>query len=451
MPSLIFIQKLELYEVKLSKNYATDPINERYEKVLSDEFIDREAYRYPLILNDNGSIWRDGNLYLLDFYKSVMTPNFRTVESIARDLKNFWDWCLEENIDYLTSEGKRLTLAPARYCRYLGDKIEQAELASSTAVRRMINVQNLYRWLKQCHRVPDIKYWIESNTHSSNANQRGTTDLVRALKRTKVLESNPNVIIDGGVLRPLTHIEQRALLEALKNIGNIEMILAFQLALTTGARMQSIFTMRENNFSKPYNSNDAFIIQKIGGNTKVENKYNVEVALPIPSWLYQSIQLYIFGSRRKKRIALSKHEYENQGDNYAFFTSRGNAYYISKLDSNRAIYKNDPPRGSSVRSFISNQLIPELRKNGFNFKFGFHDLRATYGVNLVNSLTKSLTKDGLLHNGSAEFLHVLEFVKNRLGHRDLKTTLNYLRFTSDRNLLLESQEQFEEFLKAGIY
>lgn len=451
MSRLVFIQKLELYDLKLSENYATAPINERFEKVPSDEFFDHEAYRYPLILNDNGSIWRDGNLYLLDFYKCVRTPNFRTLESIARDLRGFWDWCLEENIAYLSTEGRRLTLAPARYNRHLSDKIEQGKLSSSTAIRQMINVQNFYRWLKQCHRVPDVKFWIEGNTYSNNGNQRGTTDLVRALKRAKVLESDPNTIVDGGNLRPLTKVEQTALLGALKKIGNIEMTLAFQLALTTGARSQSVFTMRANNFLRPLNSTDAFIIQKIGGNTKVDNKYNVEVALPIPAWLYQSIQLYIRGTKRKKRVLLSKHVYKDQGDEYAFLTSRGNAFYLSKHDKNRTNYKKDPPRGGSMRSFITNQLIPELQKNGFHFKFSFHDLRATYGVNLVNSLTKSLSKEGLLHEGSAEFLHVLEFVKNRLGHRSIKTTLNYLRFKSDRNLLLESQEAFEDYQRAGIY
>ena len=44
--------------------------------------------------------------------------------------------------------------------------------------------------------------------------------------------------------------EQKATIEALNNIANPEMTLAFIMAITTGTRLQTVFTLRRCHFEK---------------------------------------------------------------------------------------------------------------------------------------------------------------------------------------------------------
>jgi len=86
-----------------------------------------------------------------------------------------------------------------------------------------------------------------------------------------------------------------------------------------------------------------------------------------------------------------------------------------------------------------------MRGNNFKREIGFHDLRATYGVNLVHLLMKQLDKT-ILGQDDSEFFYILNFVKQRMGHASVVTTLRYLRFKTDQSLLIKIQEDYEAFL-----
>ena len=50
----------------------------------------------------------------------------------------------------------------------------------------------------------------------------------------------------------------------------------------------------------------------------------------------------------------------------------------------------NPPTGNSVRQFIKNQLEIQLSKQGVNLSVKLHNLRASYGMNLVEFHSKNI-------------------------------------------------------------
>ena len=107
MAKIIYLRSLQLYDFDLSDDYWKPQCSEKISKKSDDEFFRDEYLRFPVIVNENGSLWRDGNLYLLSFLKEPTEPNIRSLESIAGDLSAFWNWCKVNEIDYLQSDGSR--------------------------------------------------------------------------------------------------------------------------------------------------------------------------------------------------------------------------------------------------------------------------------------------------------------------------------------------------------
>ncbi|MDZ7901136.1 MAG: hypothetical protein U5L01_00695 [Rheinheimera sp.] len=92
-------------------------------------------------------------------------------------------------------------------------------------------------------------------------------------------------IVDGGKLRPLSKIEQENLVKALIDIGNPEMTIAFLIALTSGARIQTVFTLRLKHIIE-LNTNDFGEIPiSVGMGTGVDTKFQKKMSIYLPTWL----------------------------------------------------------------------------------------------------------------------------------------------------------------------
>lgn len=66
-----------------------------------------------------------------------------------------------------------------------------------------------------------------------------------------------------------------------------------------------------------------------------------------------------------------------------YFLQIGIPYYTSKKDKNNYWYRK-APNGGTVRTFISNELKPILKKYDSLKDFKFHDLRASFGMNFID-------------------------------------------------------------------
>jgi integrase len=448
------IQHLDIYDVTTQiqpKNQASFGISKsgrgiRYARLPYNDFPRSDYNHFPILLNADGSLWAHANRFLLKKLSAIVNPSYKTLESQAIDLLNFRRWLDDDEVDYLQFPKPVFARPTYRYCAHLHDVINKGGIGRNTAKRRMNTVQNFYRWL--VHTGLEFKYpmWRESDAFIAFKDDQGfagstkvkTTDLTGSIKVPKSRDDYSVHIDDGGKLRPLSKIEQQAVVQALMEVGNQEMTLAFLLALATGARLQSIFTLRRCHFETTYPNTQSSIGLKVGIGTLIDTKYNRSMIISIPHWLYKRIQVYLKSERATRRCRRSDYIYEPEHWQYVFLTHSGLPYYISKQDPFIERFK-IPPRGNSITQFISQQLQPQLISSGHEFTFRFHDLRASFGMNLLEEKLSPLSDQ-------RDVFKVLMHVRDRMGHTSIATTEHYLNYRKSTRIAIGVQSEFERYM-----
>jgi integrase len=405
---------------------------------------------FTFLVNPDGTQWADANRYLLSKVQSLVPAKARTLESIASDLRNFRQWLIDENVDYLLMPSNARAKPTYRYCKFLHDQIDRKLIKTSTAKRRMISTQNFYRWLI----VQGVQFendpWLETDNRIFFKDNKGfqqakvfkSTDLTKSFKYQRNSDEYGDTINDGGKLRPLSKDEQIALVKSLKAIGNIEMLLSFLFSICTGARLQTVFTLRTCHFEKKLTDDKAHSI-KVGRGTLADTKNDKQMILEVPACLYKRIQIYLSSARYKHRLHKSN-LYEHQKQ-YVFLTKEGKPYYMSRSDENSGSVI-EPPRGNAVTQFIRQQLKPHLLEADQTFDFRFHYLRASFGMNLVDSLLSGI-EIWQLESNQPKLFEVLMYVRQRMGHSQLSTTEAYLNYRKKYHLARNVQHKYEEYLQ----
>lgn len=403
---------------------------------------------FPLVLSRDGAPWAEANMWLLnkalDFHRRAMS----SVAGNADDLAAYLRFLEEADIDWAAFPANKLQRPTYKYYSYLKYSLANAEIAHSTARRRMATVIRFYRWLQYAHYLQLAhEPWKETERIVFFNDSRGfrtkttviTTDI--SFKQQKVDDPYDGFIDDGGKLRALSQSEQRWLLEALLAAGNTEMTLIHLLGLLTGARIQSILTMKVRHvmISPKIFSGDVLRLA-IGPGTGIDTKNNKKMVLHIPVWFFRLLQNYAVSHRaRKRRMRAAGGDIDEQ---YLFLSVRGNPFYDSKstisgIRENE--YRHHDKTGQAVRQFIKEKIIPYIRLHHGDhvFQFRFHDTRATFGMNLMDSQL------ALVERGETTLKNALEFVKTRLSHESVVTTERYLNYRSRIKMIQAAQNGWE--------
>ncbi|MCY1358546.1 Phage integrase family protein [compost metagenome] len=256
---------------------------------------------------------------------------------------------------------------------------------------------------------------------------------------------DPTIIVDDGSLKPLTHDDQKILLEALKRSNNRPMQLIFYLALFSGARIQTCCTIRIRHIYGKLDSNNDLRL-RIGTGTGIDNKNGKNMTIVIPGWLVNDLKIYADSPKAKK--TQKKSRLGEIDENYLFLTNRGQPYYTSKADitnfqkesQTKETPANKPFRiheGTTIRVFLA-KLLKEISLSTPNFiDYSFHDLRATFGMNLL---------ERLLNNPLHTVHSALTVVQQRMGHADLEVTMRYLNYRANQRIYNETQDAYEQAL-----
>lgn len=172
------------------------------------------------------------------------------------------------------------------------------------------------------------------------------------------------------------------------------------------------------------------------------------MTLLIPNWLAQDIKIYINSEQARQRR--QKSNYGDSDENYVFLTKFGTPFYTSKVEQQELIEKIKASdsfslklklyEGEAVRSYLKVILLPEIRLIDPKFQgFKFHDLRASFGMNLLESQLKYLPE------GYNQMTSV-EYVQARMGHNNISTTLQYLNYKSRLQWRSKIQHEYESSL-----
>ncbi|KGM40441.1 integrase [Aquabacterium sp. NJ1] len=424
--------------------------------------LDRKALwktfaRFPLVLNADGSLWEPACLWLLD--KAEARPlASSSLKPIAEDLRAYKQWLDDMDLDWADfSAPDRYNRPTYLYRTHLQGQIHSGALKDTTACRRMLSVIGLYRFLLSNERMnfaPVNAPWLESRVGRLFKDYKGFTQLqetistdlaIRTSKRDYAWDES---IDDGGKLRPLTVPEQQCLIRTLKMLGNTEYALMHYVALLTGARVQTVLTLRFGAFTKPMDSVPQWPLKlQCGPGSAIDTKWDVaNVYLCIPRPLYEMLHVYACSERAQNRRAKS---YLGESEaNYLFLTNQGQAYYESKAELHAKLHSGQlrtvsKRTGQNLREFISEQVIPLMNETLPGFKYKFHDLRATFGMNWVDHVMR----DG---EEKQKYLWAREQLRKLMWHSHPSTTDHYLEYRVNMHHLKAAQADWGKHLIEAI-
>jgi integrase len=404
--------------------------------------------KFPIIIRGDGTPWDLGNLYLM--YKltelaKIEPPSVETIQAIAKHLMMYLRWiehvCAQDQVMhelyFPEREEFRVTYSYQRYLRRLLRENPQP-ISLGVAKGRMQAVIGFYRGILHGGLVREsaianapyearaIGIPVVNSIGLQYIKQVQTSNLtIKAPRRETVLGS----IKDGGNLRPLTEEEQSIVIAELERYGNRAFQLMCFVALFTGARIQTVCTLRVKHVKEMLKSKSVrgeFLL-KVGPGTDIDTKNDVNYRLHFLCKLADMLDEYVTSEEYAERRA--KSFYGESDKNYVFLARNGSAYFTSKqeirerqegLFSQRISPKDRVAftiqKGYAVRNYIQ-RLIRDIRLKHADFNhFRFHDLRATFGMNFVRDADQEGIRD------------VREPLRSRMGHKNFQTTQLYLNY-----------------------
>lgn len=404
--------------------------------------------QFPIIIRGDGTPWDLGNLYLMHRFTElakIEPPSVDTIQGIAKHLMMFLRWiehvrtqdAIVHELYFPDQEELRVTYSYHRYLRRLL-RMNPQPISLGVAKARMQAVIGFYRGILQGGLVREsaianapyearaIGIPVVNSVGLQYIKQVETSNLtIRAPRRETAL----GAIKDGGNLRPLTQEEQDIVLAELEFYGNRAFQLMCFVALSTGARIQTVCTLRIKHLkdmlkSKPFGGE---FLLKVGPGTDIDTKNDVNYRLHFPFKLADILNEYVSSEEHAQRRA--KSFYGKSDENYVFLARNGSAYFTSKQEimdrqegsfSQRISPKDRVAftiqKGYAVRNYIQ-RLIRDIRCKHPDFNhFRFHDLRATFGMNFVCDAEQAGIRD------------VREPLRSRMGHKNFQTTQLYLNY-----------------------
>ena len=124
--------------------------------------------------------------------------------------------------------------------------------------------------------------------------------------------ARPGQVNDGGLLTPLTPKEQEILWQEVVKLDRCYQLM-FRVATETGARLQTVCTLRWSSLLDAQSVHGTYYIE-IGKNSLVDSKFEKSYELQMSSELRQDLLTYIESPLAKERRQRSF--YGDTGNNY---------------------------------------------------------------------------------------------------------------------------------------
>ncbi|MCA7893472.1 site-specific integrase [Burkholderia cepacia] len=373
-----------------------------------------------------------------------------TFLSQAEDLAAYCRFLEGANVDWRHFPSHKSLRPTYRFRSHLVNEVWAGTLAPTTAKRRIRLIVRFYRWLVDEGLIqPEYAPWKDGEVLIQAQGTYGQTRVIAVkttdlgINVTQQEDEYSEYIRDGGALKPLNQLEQEWLLTTLQKLGNTEMTLIHLLALLSGARMQTVLTFRVRDaFRICADGTESVCV--VGPGTGVDTKNSKKQTLRIPTWFHEQLRIYARSDRAKIRRERAGDDSPGQ---YLFLTVRGAPMYISSQEdeSNSVLDRKYIPRGQAVRQYIVEYIIPEIRKRFHaSFSYRFHDLRATFGVNMVDEMAS------LMNRREITYSQVLDFVRVRMCHESMVTTERYIKYRENLKIKQRLQDGWENRLRGLV-
>ena len=277
---------------------------------------------FPVIIQGNGNPSEIFNLYLLKKLQQTVQYEFKTFISIANQLIDFQRFIEDEKLDFLKFHKVKQLNATFRYRTRLIEQINANLISASSACGRINAVVNFYRFLMIENLIDHQRYGMAFKDvckYIAVDNEFGARRQLAIKSHDLAIHvpakaHNSEAIVDGGELRPLTVEEQATVLKTMQKSSR-EYQLMFYFALFTGARLQTICTLRIKYLVEHQPDSNGFIRLPIGAGTGIDTKFQKPMTLLVPNWLVQDIKIYINSEQARQRRL--KSNYGDSDKNYS--------------------------------------------------------------------------------------------------------------------------------------
>ncbi len=269
---------------------------------------------------------------------------------------------------------------------YLDGEIERGKLKRNTAVAAISVARRFYLF---CYRHGYISKLPFEVTGVTKYGQTLTDCSIRSQRRDTNLQ--PLNDLD------LQHVRDNWCCKGL----SVEFRLMVSVMLCVGLRAIEVADIKPGHFAIPTGFTSKTLTGIwIGPDHQCKTKYDINRQISMPVWLMESINRYHQSERYKKRQQLY---FMNTGDvnQPAFINKDGDSFTTQSLNT----------LWGKLRTAIQENSNP-------HFKHKQHDCRATFGAYKLDSLAKI---------PQLSMLQALEMLKKEMGHKDLNTTMLYLK------------------------
>jgi len=427
----------------------------------------KKYVHFRFILKPDGSLWHDGNLFMLHKIKkspAFSNPSFQRYEQALRE---FISYCDESGTDYWNPT-EEYDAPTDRFKKHL----ENTGRSATTGEKLMPIITAFYEWMKASNGFSsEVPLWREIKIKNPKP-EYGGGEYISVKDVCKFDGNNQKsdgvYIYDGGKLRPLSREEEKIILKTVNEIGNPEFRILFSLALMTYARKQTLLTLRlhhilnalkdqqleslpatldevdkwKQSIKWPEDLDELSIVVGKGHNADVKGG-KTSYTVTIRGWLWKRIVTYMVSERAfaRRKLAIPQ---KTKLDQYLFLTSHGNAMYHAKSDLNyedrKSLGVEDLHTGNALDQFMKT-LRERLRLKGHNIEFHFHCLRATGGVRFLEN--RSNTKNGYANRTA--WLMDIQALQKLMNHADISSTWHYLEYLYFREKIPEAVEKANEY------
>ena len=367
----------------------------------------------PQIFWADGTSWREANLWALTRASNGVT-DIKTVRSNLGHLHKYANWLENEQLEWQHFPMLERDRVLIRWRKYL---IEQRDrlglLAPSTATHRMNATIHFYRFAQAFGLIcRDTALWQERQVVHRYFDSVGFERTI--LKQSTDLaipnRARHGLRLEGG-LTPLSDEHRQELLLFTGQRDNVshELDLMLKLGFFSGARLQTITDLKrgtlDNAVSDPKLPGLFYLSVGPGHHPYVATKFNVSGQIMVPATLLDELRDYACSVTRLKREARAIPEDKE----LLFLTRFGRRYADRDSDSGTAVGR--AMVDLRVKATAAGLLFAEY--------FCFHMARATMGTSLTSLL---LSKHGATEKD------VLALVGSLMLHKDVSTTLKYIKF-----------------------
>lgn len=362
----------------------------------------------PQLFWENGSPWREANLWALE-RASTRGVSLRTVQTSAMALHRYANWLEKAGINWWSFPIRKADRCLVRYRGALIDARDNGTLAPSTTSQSMRVTIAFYRWLATSGLLsPAWPMWREQVVGIRLSNSVGL-DRTLAVRTTDLRIPNraaPGERLEDGLL-PVRMSDRDAILALARKHASEELFLMLTLGFFTGMRLGTLCDLKIRTLTNAVPDPAAKDLYRIavgpGADPPVATKFSVTGQIWITRDHLDELLRYAHSARRLKREAIAPPSHKD----LVFLTKFGTRFTAANSGKSGAI----------------NVEMCKLRKigaaNGLSAigTFRFHQSRCTYATQLARIL---------IQTGSP--INAIAIVREALLHKDEATSLKYIKF-----------------------